>query len=94
MISAWGLEMPKKSQYAIALGLHAPLGPPTHRDRGRCDRAVAPRSIADGFYFQLEAFIDSRRRQGLTEDVVRTGLERAKHASLAMENVGKLLKGQ
>ena len=85
--------MPKRSGYAIALGLHAEPGPASNRNLDRRDR-VAPRSAADGFYFQLETFLDNWRRQGIAEDVVRAALERAERTSFAMENVGKLLTGR
>ena len=50
-------------------------------------------SAGEGFYFELEAFLDNWRRQGMPEDVVRATLERARSASLAMEGVGKRLRG-
>lgn len=53
-----------------------------------------PRDAFEGMYFELENFLDDRRRHGTPEDIVRAALERAKRASLAMENVGKLLKGR
>jgi hypothetical protein len=84
--------MPKMSGYAIALGLHAQPSPAINRNLERPDDAVAPRNAADGFYFQLETFLDNWRRQGMSEDVVRAALERATHTSLAMEDVGKWLK--
>jgi hypothetical protein len=84
--------MPKRSGYAIALGLQAQPNPASNRNLHRPDRAVAPPNAADGFYFQLETFLDNWRRQGMSEDVVRAALERAKHTSLAMEDVGKWLK--
>ena len=83
--------MPKRSGYAIALGLHARPDPPTTAKVNRSDRAAAPRNAADGFYFQLEAFLDERRHRGVAEEVVRAALERARRTSLAMENVGYLL---
>jgi len=49
-------------------------------------------SAAEGFYFELEAFLDDWRRQGVPEIVVRATLERAGRASLAMESVGERLK--
>ena len=91
--------MPKRSGYAIALGLHAEPGPASNRNLDRRDR-VAPRSAADGFYFQLETFLDNwraatrRSEVGRAEDVVRAALERAERTSFAMENVGKLLTGR
>ena len=94
VISGWGFEMPKRSGYAIALGLHGQRSPATNRNLARPGRAVVPRSAADGFYFQLETFLDTWRREGMEEDVVRAALERAKRASLAMENVGKRLRGR
>ena len=68
--------MPKRSGYAIALGLHAPPSPATNRNLDRPDRAVTPRNAAEGFYFQLETFLDNWRRTGMPEDVVRDALER------------------
>jgi hypothetical protein len=84
--------MPKRSDYAIALGLLAPPGPTSNRSSNRRDR-TAP-NAADGFYFQLESFLDSWRRQGTNEDAVRAALERARHTSLAMEVVGNRLAGR
>jgi hypothetical protein len=86
--------MPKTSGYAIALGVNAQPGQATDRDRDRRNGALVDRNVADGFYFQLESFLDNWRRQGMAEEVVRAALERAKLTSLAMENVGKLLKGR
>jgi len=51
------------------------------------------RNAAGEFYFELETFLDNWRREGVEEDVVRSALERAKRTSLAMEDVGKWLKG-
>lgn len=85
--------MPKRSGYAIALGLDAQPSPATNRNLKRPDRAVVPRNAADGMYLQLEVFLDNWRRQGMSEDFVRAALERATHASLAMEGVGKWFKG-
>jgi len=51
--------------------------------------ALVPRSVADWFYFELESFLDSWRRQGMSEDVVRAALDRANSASQAIETVGK-----
>ncbi len=84
--------MPKRSGYAIALGLHGQPSPVTDRNINRPDCAE-PRNGADGFYFELETFLDDWRRQGVSEDVVRVALERAKRTSLAMEGVGEWLKG-
>ena len=84
--------MPKRSDYAIALGLHGEPGPATNRSLNRRDRMTL--NAADGFYFQLESFLDSWRRQGTTEADVRAALERAEHTSLAMELVGKRLAGR
>lgn len=53
-----------------------------------------PRNAIEGLYFELETFLDDWRRHGTPEDTVRAALERAKRASFAMENVGKLLKGR
>jgi len=85
--------MPKRSDYAIALGLHAQPNQ-THRKPTPPERAEACRNAADGFYFQLESFLDNWRREGIAEDVVRAALERAKLTSLAMESVGKRLTGR
>ena len=84
--------MPKRSGYAIALGLHPEPCPATKAKPDRLDRPLLTRNAADGFYFQLETFLDNWRRQGISEDVVRGALERASRTSLAMENVGKWLK--
>ena len=86
--------MPKRSGYAIALGLHAQPNAATNRNLDRPDRAALPRNAADGFYFQLETFLDNWRRRGIGEDVVRAALERSKRTSLAMEHVGKWLGGR
>jgi len=86
--------MPKRSDYAIALGLHAPPDPESARNPGRPDRSTVLRNASEGFYFQLEAFLDGWRRDGLREDDVRAALDRAKHTSLAMEQVGQLLTGR
>jgi len=53
----------------------------------------APRSLADHFYFELETLLDTWRRRGVPDDVIRSGLARAERASFAMEGVGKLFKG-
>ena len=50
-------------------------------------------STSEEFYFELEAFLDNVRREGVSEHIVRAALERAMRASLAMESVGKRLKG-
>jgi hypothetical protein len=47
--------------------------------------------VADQAYFELEALLDEWRRHGMPEDVVRTALERARRASLAMEDVARRL---
>ena len=86
-----GFEMPKRSNYAIALGLHGPPDPENSGGQRRPDRQPALRSLADGFYFQLESFLDGWRRSGLREDVVRDALDRARRTSVAMEQVGQLL---
>jgi hypothetical protein len=86
--------MPKRSSYAIALGLHARPIPPPKRSLKRFDAAVETRNATDGFYFQLETFLDSWRREGTGEELVRAALKRAESASLAMEAVGKRLKGR
>lgn len=83
--------MPKRSGFAIALGLHAQPDRATTAKVNRSKRAAAPRNAADGFYFQLEAFLDEWRHLGVAEEVVRAALERARRTSLAMENVGYLL---
>ena len=49
---------------------------------------------AEVLYFELETFLDHWRRHGMPEDVVRAALERARRASLAMENVSQRLKGR
>jgi hypothetical protein len=49
-------------------------------------------SAADGFYFELEGFLDNWRRQGIAEKDVRAALERAARSSSAMEDVGRWLK--
>ena len=87
--------MPKRSGYAIALGLHGPPGTATNKESGSSRPwAVESRNAAEGLYFQLETFLDNWRRQGMPENVVRDALERAKHTSLAMENVGQWLTGR
>ena len=85
--------MPKRSGFAVALGLHSQPGPATKRNPDHHDR-LEPRKAADGFYFQLESFLDVWRHHGIAEDVVRDALERASRTSLAMEDVGKWLKGR
>jgi len=90
--SGSGFEMPKRSGYAIALGVHG-HGSAPNRNVDRPDHPVVGRNIADGFYFRLETFLDTWRRQGVTEQNVRAALERAKRTSLAMEDVGKRLRG-
>jgi hypothetical protein len=84
--------MPKTSVYAVALGLNARPGP-TARNLGGPHRTVVTRNAASEFYFELETFLDTWRREGVAEDVVRSALERAKCTSLAMEDVGNWLKG-
>jgi len=84
--------MTKRSHFAIALGLGAPPSPATNKHLGRPDRAAPPQNAAEGFYFQLETFLDNWRRHGMAEEVVRAALERAKQTSLAMENIGKWLE--
>jgi hypothetical protein len=86
--------MPRRSGYATALGLHGQPTPATNRNLNHPDGAVVPRNAADGFYLQLETFLDNWRRLGMAEDVVRAALERAKRSSLAMENIGERLKGR
>ena len=56
------------------------------------DGSMKPRTAADRFYFELEAFLDEWRRHGLPEEVVRAALDRAKCFSIAMESVGKNLQ--
>ena len=90
----WVFQMPKSSGYAIAFGVDVRPGPPTEKNPDRREHGLASRRVADVLYLQLETFLDSWRRQGLTEDVVRTALARAERASLAMELVTKRLKGQ
>ena len=85
--------MPKTSGYAVALGLSARSNPATPRNLEGPDRAPLARNAARKFYFELETFLDTWRREGVEEDVVRSALERAKSTSLAMEDVGKWLKG-
>ena len=85
--------MPKTSGYAVALGLNARPSSASVRNRYRPDHAVMTRNAAGEFYFELETFLDNWRREGVEEDVVRSALERAKRTSLAMEDVGKWLKG-
>lgn len=85
--------MPKRSNYAIAIGLHGQPGPATISNPGRPDAAFE-RKAPQLFYFQLEAFLDYWRREGIAEDVVRAALERAKQTSLAMEGVADWLKGR
>jgi len=66
-----------------------------NQSRSDCpDGALMPRSDAERFYFELEGFLDNWRRHGMQEDIVRATLERADRASVAMENVSKLLKGR
>lgn len=50
--------------------------------------------VTDRAYFELEALLDEWRRHGMPEDVVRTALERARRASLAMEDVARRLTGR
>jgi len=69
------------------------LVPDNQSGSGCPDGALMPRNAAELMYFELEAFLDNWRRYGMPEDRVRTALERARRASVAMENVGKLLKG-
>jgi len=78
---------------SVALGLSARPSPATPKNLESPDRAAATRNPARKFYFELETFLDTWRREGVAEDVVRSALERAKSTSLAMENVGKWLKG-
>ena len=85
--------MPKRSSYAIALGLHPRPMPPPERSLKPVDAASETRTAADSFYFRLETFLDSWRREGMGEEAVRAALKRAEAASLAMEAVGKRLKG-
>ena len=85
--------MPKRS-YAISLGLHARSIPPPKGSLENPDPAVETQNAADGFYFHLETFLDAWRREGMGEEVVRAALKRAEATSLAMENVGKRLKGR
>ena len=85
--------MPKTSGYAVALGLSARPNPATPRNLESPDRAALTRNAAGEFYFELETFLDTWRREGVAEEVVRSALERAKNTSLAMEDVGKWLKG-
>lgn len=84
--------MPKRSDFAIALGLGAPPSPAINKHLDRPDRAAAPQNAAEGFYFQLETFLDNWRRHGVAEEVVRAALERAKQTSLAMETIGQWLE--
>jgi len=88
-----GFEMPKTSGYAVALGLSARPSRATPRNLESPDRAAVTRNAVREFYFELETFLDAWRREGVEEDVVRSALERAKSISLAMEDVGKWLKG-
>ena len=88
-----GFEMPKTSGYAVALGLSPRPSSTTPRNLESPDRAAVARNAASKFYFELETFLDTWRREGVAEDVVRSALERAKSTSLAMENVGKWLTG-
>ena len=74
--------MPKRSNYGIAVGLHGQPGPATNSDAGRPNTAFERRNAPDLFYFQLEAFLDYWRREGIAEDVVRAALERANQTSL------------
>ena len=53
-----------------------------------------PGRAPDGLYLELEAFLDTWRREGMPEDILRAALERAKRASLAIENVGKRLQDE
>lgn len=85
--------MPKRSNYAIAVGLHGQPSP-APSDPGCTDAFLVRRNPADLFYFQLETFLDDWRREGIAEDVVRVALERAKQTSLAMEGVADWLKGR
>jgi len=85
--------MPKKSSFAIALGLHAQSTPRPQRNLERFRRAGETPNAADGFYFQLETFLDTWRREGAGEEVVRDALKRAEATSLAMEDLGKRLIG-
>jgi len=88
-----GFEMPKTSGYAVAIGLNARPSRATPRNLESPDRAAVTRNAAREFYFELETFLDAWRRKGVDEHVVRSALERAKSTSLAMEDVGKWLKG-
>ena len=54
---------------------------------------LRPPGGSGAFYFELETFLDLWRRQGTGEVTVRTALERAIGASLAMERVGERFKG-
>ena len=85
--------MPKTSMHAVALGLDVRPTPATTRNPGGPDRAAVTRNAAREFYFELETFLDTCRREGVAEDVVRSALKRAERTSLAMEDVGKWLKG-
>ena len=86
--------MPKRSSYAIAVGLHGQPGPATNGDPGRLNAAFEQRKAPELFYFQLETFLDYSRREGIAEEVVRAALERAKQTSLTMERVADWLKGR
>ena len=83
-----GLLVPvrKNNHVAASFGNQSGSGCP--------DGALMPHSDAERMYFDLEAFLDNWRRYGMPEDAVRIALERAWRASVAMENVGKLLKGR
>ena len=85
--------MPKRS-CAISLGLHARSIPRSKGSLESPDPAVETPNAADGFYFHLETFLDTWRREGMGEEVVRAALRRAEATSLAMEDVGKRLKGR
>jgi len=78
----------------MALGLRARSFRPPKSDLECSIPTGEIRKLGDSFYFQLEAFLDSWRREGIGEDVVRTALKRAEATSLAMEDVGRRLKGQ
>ena len=88
-----GFEMPKTSGYAVAVGLSARPSSATPKNLESPARAAATRNAAGKFYFELETFLDTWRREGVAEEVVRSALERARSTSLAMENVGKWLTG-
>ena len=51
------------------------------------------RSPDELFYFELETFLDSWRRRGVPNDVIRAALARAEQASLAMDGLAMRLQG-